>query len=245
LFAVGLLALVGGITALVFVRLTGILLLGAPRSDAAKHAHESSPWMLGPMVVLLLVCFSVAVVPYMVIGMMDGVLTQIFGRQAGAIMPGLELAETPLDIIGSLNAWTLLAIAALAFVLLAWLRKGVCAEGLTWGCGYVRPTARMQYTGRSFVQMIADLMLPRFLRSRSTRQGPHGIFPIQSSFEAECPDPVTEKVYAPFFRRWADRFARLHILQHGSVNVYLVYVLLILVLALAWISVPRTWWSAL
>ena len=54
LLAVGLLALIGGLAAITFVRLTGIVLLGSPRSEAARHAHESSPWMLGPM--LLLVC---------------------------------------------------------------------------------------------------------------------------------------------------------------------------------------------
>ena len=51
LLAVGLLALVGGLAAIAFVRLTGIVLLGSPRSEAARHAHESSPWMLGPMAV--------------------------------------------------------------------------------------------------------------------------------------------------------------------------------------------------
>ena len=33
-------ALIGGLTALAFVRLTGIVLLGSPRSQAAQNAHE-------------------------------------------------------------------------------------------------------------------------------------------------------------------------------------------------------------
>ena len=45
LLAVGLVALVGGLAVLCFVRLVGIVLLGSPRGEAAAQAHESSPWM--------------------------------------------------------------------------------------------------------------------------------------------------------------------------------------------------------
>ena len=54
-----------------------------------------------------------------------------------------------------------------------------------------------------------------------------------------CPDPISEKVYEPFFRRWAERFSRLRILQQGKVNVYLVYIVVMVVLALAWVSFAR------
>ena len=63
LLAVGVLALVGGLGGIVFVRLLGIAMLGSPRTDAARHAHESSLWMLAPMACLVLLCLAVAVVP--------------------------------------------------------------------------------------------------------------------------------------------------------------------------------------
>ena len=50
-------------------------------------------------------------------------------------------------------------------------------------------------------------------------------------------------VYEPFFRRWADRFSWLRILQQGSVHVYVLYILLTVMIALAWLSL-RTWWGA-
>jgi hydrogenase-4 component B len=100
----------------------------------------------------------------------------------------------------------------------------------------------MQYTGRSFAEMIAEHLLPRFLRPHTTRQGPQGLFPSKSDFGSDCPDPVSEKVYEPFFRRWAERFSRLRILQQGQVHIYLIYILLMVVLALAWVSL-RTGWT--
>jgi NADH:ubiquinone oxidoreductase subunit 5 (subunit L)/multisubunit Na+/H+ antiporter MnhA subunit len=238
LLAVGLLALIGGLAAIAFVRLTGIALLGSPRSEAAQHAHESSPWMLGPMAVLVFLCLVVAVAPQRVVGLMPGVLNQVLGRaDAGHDLLALESSESPLQIVGNINAWTLIACGTVALALLALLRRAVQAEGSTWGCGYIEPTARIQYTGRSFAEMTTEHLLPGFLRPRTTRHAPRGVFPSRSDFGSECPDPVTVRMYEPFFRGWAERFSRLRVLQQGKVQVYLVYIVLTVVLALAWVSV--------
>lgn len=242
LLAVGLLALIGGLAAVAFVRLTGIVLLGSPRSDAARHAQESSPWMLGPMLFLVFLCLMGAVIPQTVAGWMRDVLSQVLGPDTGHALLDLESSEAPLAIVGHVNAGTLLAIGTVTGLFLAWTRRTVRAEGPTWGCAYVRPTVRMQYTGRSFAELLAEHLLPRFLRPHTTRQAPRGLFPSKSEFNCESPDPVSEKVYEPFFRRWAERFSRLRILQQGQVHVYLLYIVLMVVLALAWASL-RAWWA--
>jgi formate hydrogenlyase subunit 3/multisubunit Na+/H+ antiporter MnhD subunit len=242
-FAAGFLALVGSLAAVAFVRLTGIVLLGSPRSETARQAHESSPWMLGPMVLLMFLCLGVATVPQAVTGWMSSALDQVLARQAGGTLLELNSSETPLSIVGMVNSATLIAIGAGMIGLLAWSRRVVRTEGPTWGCAYVKPTVRMQYTGRSFGEMIAEHLLPRFLRPHTARHAPRGLFPSKSDFGTESPDPVSEKIYEPFFRRWAERFSRLRILQQGQLHVYLVYILLMVVLALAWVSL-RMWWVA-
>jgi formate hydrogenlyase subunit 3/multisubunit Na+/H+ antiporter MnhD subunit len=242
LFAVGLLALTGALAAVTFVRLIGIVLLGSPRSEAARHAHESSPWMLGPMLVLVFLCLTAAVIPQVIVGSLLSVLNQLLGLDVGHFL-GLQSSEISLQTVGNLNAVTLVAVVALTAVILALARKTRQPEGPTWGCGYVKPTERMQYTGRSFSEMIAEHLLPRFLRPHTTRRVPQGLFPSTSEFETQIPDPVSEKIYEPFFRRWANRFARLRILQQGQIHVYVVYILIVVVLALGWVSL-RTWWAA-
>lgn len=243
LFAVGLLALIGGLGAITFVRLTGIVLLGSPRSEAARHAHESSPWMLGPMLILLLLCFVAAIVPQTVVDLLPGTLVCILGQEAGPVLWDLENSDAPLYILGNLNAWTFMAVGLAGWILAALLRRAARAEESTWGCGYVQPTARIQYTGRSFAELFAEHLLPRFLRPHTTRHAPHGLFPSKADFNSTCPDPISAKVYEPFFRRWAERFAWLRILQQGQIHAYLLYIVLTVVLALAWVSL-RTWWAA-
>jgi NADH:ubiquinone oxidoreductase subunit 5 (subunit L)/multisubunit Na+/H+ antiporter MnhA subunit len=241
-FAVGLLALIGSLAAVAFVRLTGIVLLGSPRSEAARHAHESSPWMLGPMLLLVVLCLAAATTPWTVIGWMAAPLDQVLGREAGGTLADLE-SSAPLGTVGNVNAGTLIAVAVGTLGLLVWSRWAVRAEGPTWGCGYAGPTVRMQYTGRSFAEMIAEHLLPRVLRPHKARRPPEGLFPSKSDFGCHTPDPVSEKVYEPFFRRWAARFSRLRVLQQGKLHAYLVYILLVVVSALAWVSL-RSWWAA-
>jgi formate hydrogenlyase subunit 3/multisubunit Na+/H+ antiporter MnhD subunit len=242
LFCVGLLALVGGAATIAFVRLTGIVLAGSPRSEAARHAQESSLWLIGPMVVLVLLCFGAALVPGQVVDWMAGPLQQVLGVEAWRALSDLE-AEAPVEVLGAVNAWILVAAATLAAVATMLLRKGGPVEHATWGCGYILPSPRMQYTGRSFAEMTAEHLLPRSLRPRTVKHRPRGLFPSKSDFGSECPDPVTKRIYEPLFDRWADRFARLRILQQGKLHVYLVYIVVTVVLALAWMSV-RTWWTA-
>ena len=242
LLGVGLLALIGSLAGLAFVRLTGIVLLGNPRSDAAKHAHESSRWMLTPMLILPIFCLFIAIAPGVVVAFLSPVLDQILRNEPGGTLLELELADAPLYTLGTFNAATLaiLALAAGGIVML-W-RRAPQSEGGTWGCGYVQPTPRIQYTGRSFAEMMAEFLIPRFLRPRTHRRAPQGLFPAPGEFQAESPDPVSKKLYEPFFRRWADRFSGLRILQQGNVHVYLVYILLVMVLMLTWLSL-RSWWG--
>ena len=237
--AVGLVALVGGLAAITFVRLTGVVLLGSPRTEAAARAHESSRWMLAPMAILVVLCLTVAAVPETVAGLLPGTMDQLLGPGAGRAFLAMERSEAPLGTLGYLNVWTLIALGTAASLLAALSRPSSRAEGPTWGCGYLMASARMQYTGRSFAEMIAEHILPRFLRPRTTYLSPRGVFPSASQFGVYCPDPVTKGLYEPAFRRWADRCSRLRIIQQGKVHVYLAYMVLMVVLALAWVSIRR------
>ncbi len=111
LLAVGILALVGGLAVIAFVRLTGIALLGSPRSEAAGHAHESSPWMLAPMACLTLLCGAAAVLPQQVVRLLPGVLDQVPGRGAGDPIVSLEATEAALSTLGIIDASTMIALA--------------------------------------------------------------------------------------------------------------------------------------
>ncbi len=234
LLAVGLLALVGTLSAVAYVRLCGVTLLGSPRGKPAEHAHESSAWMLGPMLLLLLLCAAAALVPGLVARLHEPAVAQVVGDE------GRPVASS-LDNLAVVNGCALAALL-LGCAGLWWkLRRGRLDEGPTWGCGYVEPTPRIQYTARSLSEMLADHLLPRFLRPRKTSRPPQGLFPASGEFSTASPDPVSAEVYEPFFDRCARRFTALRILQQGKVHAYLLYILIVLILGLAWASLRGLW----
>jgi formate hydrogenlyase subunit 3/multisubunit Na+/H+ antiporter MnhD subunit len=234
-FVVGGLALVGGLAALCFVRLAGVALLGAPRSREAELAHESSLSMVGPIWLLALSCVAAALFPAPVLTMMSKVPAQLLGP----VLVGDTIVESSLATLGRCNAalWALLVALGMGLVM---SYRGRSNSDATWGCGYANPTPRMQYTARSFSELLAERLLPAMLRARVRQTAPRGIFPAAGAYASECIDPLTRGVYEPFFDRWGARFYRLRWLQQGLLHVYLMYILTVVVLGLAWIAL-RSW----
>ena len=234
LLATGLLSFVGAMAALCFLRIVGIALLGEPRSTAARVAHESSAWLTVPLGLLVLASGAIGVFPGAAIAAVARAGGSIRGDSAHA------LPDVPLATVGRLNA-VIWGAAFVTWAILALLRRGKPASrDATWGCGYVAPTPRMQYTARAFAELFVAKLLPRALRPRFPEIVPRTIFPEPLAFATTCDDPFTRGAYEPFFARTGDRFARLRWLQQGILHVYILYILVVLILVLTWVAF-RAW----
>jgi formate hydrogenlyase subunit 3/multisubunit Na+/H+ antiporter MnhD subunit len=227
------LALVGGLAAACFAKVFGVVFLGAPRSAHATRAHEAPRAMRAPMAVLAVACAA--------IGLLPATLAAPLARVAGAwsrLPPARLLPEAARAGSG---AWRISAVAAalllcVAAIVAARRRLGgadMPATVETWGCAFAAPTARMQYTGSSF----ADLLVRRFswvvfLRERRPRlEGP---FPGAAAFRTHVPDTVLDLVLDPAARgvQWLATRARL--LYVTRVQLQILFVLATLVAVLAW-----------
>jgi hydrogenase-4 component B len=239
LFAVGLLAFIGGLAVLCFVRLIGIVLLGEPRSQAAAHAHESTLGLLLPMVVLGAAVVGMAIIPDKLLHMFVPVAGQLFGP---AVAQNFVHGQSSVHLLGLLNAAVWAGFGLSAIVWLVFRRKPT-APVETWGCGYAQPTVRMQYSARSFSEFVSSRLFPRTLRVRTTVTRDDSVFPPTGTFASRCTDPLTHAVYEPFFLRWAERFTRLRWIQQGALHIYFLYIFVVAVAALAWISWSN--WMAL
>jgi NADH:ubiquinone oxidoreductase subunit 5 (subunit L)/multisubunit Na+/H+ antiporter MnhA subunit len=231
----GALATIGVLATLCFVRLVGVSLLGQPRSEPAAHAHESPLGMVAPLALLAGACGGMALFARYLVPLLESVTAQVLGAP-------LDLAPAArwLGGIAAISAAIWVAIGAGTGVLLFLLRSRRATDD-TWGCGYIAPTSRMQYTARSFAEILAEHLLPPPLRTRVATKAPRAIFAEPTRISSDATDPVTRSVYEPFFGTWASRFARLRWLQQGSLHVYLVYILAAVTSALAWTSLRRLW----
>jgi hydrogenase-4 component B len=125
------------------------------------------------------------------------------------------------------------ALLLAGIALTACLRRGAVERGATWGCGYARPTPRMQYTSSSFAQMIVGLFA-WVLRPRTAAPNELALFPKSTSFHSEVPDTVLDEAVLPAFRFSAWFFSWFRVFQQGSIQAYLLYMFLTLMALLLW-----------
>jgi NADH:ubiquinone oxidoreductase subunit 5 (subunit L)/multisubunit Na+/H+ antiporter MnhA subunit len=237
LTSVALLALIGGLAMICFVRLIGIILLGEPRSESARHAHESSPVMVVPMAVLGVLCLLSALFPVRLLNMIARPVQQVFGLSIVQVGQVINSPESPVPLLGAFNAVVLLVVAACGGVLWRCGRRAGQATDRTWGCGYMAPTGRMQYTGQSFSAMLVTQVFPGWLRPKRSLTAPAGPFPDEGGQATQYSDPVNRGLYLPFFKWLPDRCARLRWVQQGKLHFYMFYFVVVLVLAFAWMVV--------
>jgi formate hydrogenlyase subunit 3/multisubunit Na+/H+ antiporter MnhD subunit len=246
LFASTGLAMLGVMAAMCFLRVVGVALLGQPRSAHAAQAHESGRWMLAPLAILGAATILMSLLAPRLVTLLALPVRQLAGAPLDAGIASVELR--PITAM-ALALWAALLLVALVLAALVRRRRAVqpaapaVTRDETWGCGYLAPTARMQYTGRAFAELLTGL-LPPPLRGVVLAREPASLFPQPGSLSVDCTDPLMRSVYQPFFDRWARRFSRLRWMQRGVLHAYLFYILVALVAGLAWASARRWWWGS-
>jgi hydrogenase-4 component B len=220
------LALIGGLAAACFVKAFGVVFLGEPRTTLPGQAHEAAGAMRASMVAGAVLCLAIGVWPAGAVGLVATAAGDLGGApMTTSLGPlfGISLAATVLVAL----------IAVLAAVRARLLRSRPVEQAATWGCGYAHPSPRMQYTAMSF----ADPVLMPFasaLRIRTQGGPPEGLFPTAAHYEKHVGDMAGERVLVPAWRRFLHTALRLKAIQHGRMQLYLVYMLVTLVGLLLW-----------
>jgi hydrogenase-4 component B len=230
-FAAPALALIGALAVACFVKVYGTIFLGTPRSEHARHAHEAPLSMLAPMSVLVACCFLIGFAPLLVAPIL---VSGISAWAPSLNDPGARLVSlAPLNWITTMG---MLLVAALMFagsLLRFQVARASVASGATWGCGYLAPTPRMQYTSSSFAQMLVG-MFAWVLRPRTHGPGELPLFPRQADFHSEVPDAVLDEAVLPSFHFTAWLFSAFRVFQQGNIQAYLLYIFLVLIILLLW-----------
>ena len=222
------LALVGGLAVACFVKVYGIVFLGTPRSDQHRADHEAGWQMLLPMTLLAMVCAGIGLAPALISTPLQTAGLTVF--PALVVPDGIALSQlAPLSTL-TLTGMTLLTLLAL---LLFCYRRRLAAAPVgaaeTWGCGYQRPAARMQYSASSFAQMLTSLFAFVLRPHHHPPDVASGIFPPVTRFGSHVPEAVLDLCYIPALERLYQRFLPLRRLQSGILQQYVLYTLLTLI----------------
>ncbi len=222
------LALIGGLAVVSFIKAFGIAFLGQPRSQAAAQAHEHGGTMNAAAVLGAVLCLAIGIFPSFAIACVLPAARGLAGSAvglAGSVELLVGISKTAAILLGTLAALILLRRWLLA-------RRSV-GSAPTWGCGYSQPTPRMQYTGTSFIDPIRSSFAV-VLRARVLGGHVTGYFPTEARYEHHIADMAGERVMVPLWRRFLRLNSRMRVIQSGRMQLYLVYMLVVLVGLLLW-----------
>jgi hypothetical protein len=91
----------------------------------------------------------------------------------------------------------------------------------------------MQYTSSSFAQPLVA-MFRGLLATRRHAPRLDPLFPGAASFSTHTPDTFSTNIILPGLRGAASLFSRLRWLQHGRLQLYVLYIAAALIILLAW-----------
>ena len=226
-----LLALVGGLAVIAFSKLYSSVFLGTARSAAAAQPHEAGGAMLAPMAFFALLCLLIGVAPQVALRLVAPAIWSFspqlestsLAAEYGAILCKLSLA-------GAL----LLAVAVVTTLSWRWrLGKRAVSSASTWGCGYQRGTARMQYGASSFSELAVSVF-NGIMRQRVDRPQLTGIFPAAARCSDIPTETLLERIIVPLFTLAGVSFAFLRRLQHGQMHLYMLYIFVTLFILMLW-----------
>ncbi len=236
LAAVGSLGLIGGLAIACFTKVVGIVFLGKPRSE--RTTQECGWPMRLPMAFLALACLAVGIFSPVIIDLFSPVVAKAVGLPSFVVSAELGSPIESLTMLSLVFGLFFL----MALVLESFRRWRVAsqptADAPTWGCAYVRPTPRMQYTASSFTQPVMNFFRS-LLRPRTQSHPPEGLFPSGSDYSTQTPDPAKDSLVLPFYRRFRDGLMAGRWIQQGRIQAYLLYIALtLLALFLSSLVVP-------
>jgi hydrogenase-4 component B len=227
-----LLALVGGLAVITFVKLYGIIFLGSPRTAGAAHGHEAPAAMTGPMAFLAAGCLVAGLAPLLPVRLVTPAVGWFSGQATSEIVR--VTARVPLVPLTLANILLIFLVLVMGGAYLLRLRRLPGSRGTTWGCGYLAPTPRMQYTGTSFSEMVVTLLRAIIA---PVRQKPvlDAVLPTAAApFSYSVSEIVLYRILTPLFHGVGLAFSCLRRVQHGQLHIYVLYIFATLCVLMIW-----------
>lgn len=221
-------SMIGALAVFTFTKFIGTSLLGEPRTEYAARAQEPAPGIYVPLYVLAGLTLFIGLFPQAVLLLLTPVFAEVgisgFNTMADSIFPMLGIIQKVV--------LSLVSIMILLFIVRnRLLAKRTKAAAETWGCGFDRPSARMQYTASSFAEPLTSFAGPLF--SPEISEGVQtSLFPAPVVKKITVRDLLLDRLIIPAYRWLAGIFEKFSVIQHGNTHLYVLYIVIALLAAL-------------
>ena len=218
------LAIVGGISLLTFTKTFGVIFLGTSRSTFDHEQRDTSLVMQIPQYVIVAAMLAVALIPQFFLKCTSKIVSTLFVANLAIDSTGMSHLSDTISLIGIAG----LGFIALLFVMigLRWVllrnREKVVYE--TWGCGYVAPVKKAQYTGSSFVRTFGNLFNFMVIKRKDYNkiEKPQ-LYPAETSLKTQYSDLLEKYLVTPVAKRLVFFLNYFQFVQNGRIQSYVLY----------------------
>ncbi len=222
IFSVLALVMIGGLAMLCFTKAFGIVFLGNPRQTFQHEVKEVPFLQLLPLYFIAFFIVFIGVFPKLFLNLLSQPVQLMAGSMQSADFFYHEEIVQMLHPV-TWGIWIFIIIILSIFG----IRKAVQARrpvvsGATWGCGYVAPTRKLQYTASSFVRPYSKLFRP-FLLSMKNEKEIKGVFPSGGSYKTRTYDRIEKYLIDRPLAAYRSFLGKFLFLQNGNLQFYISY----------------------
>lgn len=217
------LAITGGISILTFTKTFGTIFLGSPRTELDYQPKEVSILMRIPLILILTVILVIGVFPNSVLNSVLAVASNM-GRPDSAFSEKTLTISPLLIIIGRVSLLLITLTALIYFIRTKIAGSKSSIYTPTWGCGYVVPNTRMQYTAKSFSKSFAKLF--SFIVTEKKKYfeiGNTKIFPHPRSYKSNYEEFFEKNFITRINNRILTFMNYFMFIHNGKLQMYILY----------------------
>ncbi|MBI9066354.1 MAG: hypothetical protein JEZ09_03610 [Salinivirgaceae bacterium] len=218
------LVMVGGISIISFTKLFGVMFLGNPRTELQHEPREASFIMLFPQYIIVALMLSIAFFPQFYFGHVLDIIHSTFPNLVALNNVQIGVINTNLTTIGHLSLYFILLLLVAFVVRFILLRKRKISSCETWGCGYVAPVPKAQYTGRSYARSFGNLFgFVVIERKNFKRISKALLYPTSRKFSTYYFDLLEKYLVMPLMKRISFVMNYFQFIQNGKIQSYVIY----------------------
>lgn len=218
------LVLIGGLALICFTKAFSIVFLGEQRHSTPNSHFKETKSSLIPLYLIALPIVAIGIFPQFFLKLLLKP-TSLFLKNNLLIgsNSGIEIFSSKtlssISISASIFWGFILFMLAIRWFL---TRRRAVNYHFTWGCGYVAPNVRMQYTASSFVRSYSKLFRNVLLIFKKG-ENINGVFPVKTQYETHPYDKIEFNLIDKPIRGFKSALGAFSFLQNGRLQYYILY----------------------
>lgn len=225
------LVLIGGLAILCFTKVFGIVFQGSTRHNFEHEIKEVPFIQLIPMYILALLICCIGMFPTFFLSILLKPVSLFTKLQQEMFIPFQGKSTETLQSV-SYAVWGFVAIIIIVFLFRKWvINRRISTTQSTWGCAYIAPTSKLQYSASSYIRSYSKLF-GIFLLSYKKEKEIQGVFPTEGHLETHPYDRVEHiliDIPLKAYKSFMNRFLFLH---NGNLQFYILYGIIFIALVI-------------